>query len=57
MLESFKGISIYQFMYPRGRLAPSRDVSVSFIDLMVLSYTQICDGTKQLITGTYDLRH
>ena len=52
MLEPFKGISTRQFMSPRGRLAPSRDISVNCVDLMVLSYTQIPNSTKQLITGT-----
>ena len=52
MLKSFRGISTRHFMSPRDRSALSRDYCANCVDLMVLSYTRILNGTKQLKTGT-----
>ena len=53
MLKSFRGISTRHFMSPRDRSALSRDYCANCVDLMVLSYTRILNGTKHLLTGKY----
>ena len=53
MSKSFRGISTRHFMSPRDRSALSRDYCANCVDLMVLSYTRILNGTKQLKTGSY----
>ena len=57
MLKSFRGISTRHFMSPRDRSALSRDYCANCVDLMVLSYTRILNGTKQLKTGNGGLSH
>ena len=55
MSKSFRGISTRHFMSPRDRSALSRDYCANCVDLMVLSYTRILNGTKHLKTGTRPL--
>ena len=55
MLKPCKGISTREFMSPRGRLALLRDYSPNCVDLIVLSYTQIPNVTKQFITGSHNI--
>ena len=57
MSKSFRGISTRHFMSPRDRSALSRDYCANCVDLMVLSYTRILNGTKHLLTGKIPVGH